>query len=106
MNMKEHILAALREQFDRWEALLGGMAEERITAPQTTSEWSVKDVIAHLWAWQQRSLSGEPPTQPSRGDSADRYTPRCCSKVSAGDHTPRSPRLHPHVERGNQRGTP
>ena len=33
MNMKEHILTALREQFNSWEQLLARMSEEQITAP-------------------------------------------------------------------------
>ena len=57
MNMKEHILTALREQFDRWEELLASMSEEQIKAPLLPSEWSIKDVIAHLRAWQQRSIA-------------------------------------------------
>lgn len=57
MNMKEHILAALREQFDRWEELLASMSEEQITAPHFDFDWSIKDVMAHLWAWQQISIA-------------------------------------------------
>lgn len=57
MNMKQHILAALREEFDRWEELLAGLSEEQVTAPLLPSTWSIKDVVAHLWAWQQRSLA-------------------------------------------------
>lgn len=57
MNMKEHILAALREQFDRWEELLASLSEEQITTPHLPSTWSIKDEIAHLWAWQQRSIA-------------------------------------------------
>ena len=55
MNMKEHILTALREQIDLWEDLLASLKDEQITAPLLPSEWSIKDVIAHLRAWQQRS---------------------------------------------------
>jgi hypothetical protein len=33
------------------------MSEEYITAPQLSSNMSVKDVIAHLRAWQQRSIA-------------------------------------------------
>ena len=33
MNMKEHILAALQEQYARWEELLAGMDAGQITAP-------------------------------------------------------------------------
>jgi mycothiol maleylpyruvate isomerase-like protein len=52
MNMKEHILAARREQLDNWEELLASLSEEQITAPHFDYDWSIKDVIAHLWAFQ------------------------------------------------------
>jgi len=57
MNMKDHILTALREQFNRWEELLASMDEEQITAPHFDYNWSIKDVIAHLWGWQQISIA-------------------------------------------------
>ena len=57
MNMKEHILAALKEQFNRWEELLKNLSEEQITTPRFDYDWSIKDVIAHLWAWQQISTA-------------------------------------------------
>ena len=57
MNMKEHILAALREQFESWEDLLVSLSEEQINTPYFDFDWSVKDVIAHLWAWQQISIA-------------------------------------------------
>lgn len=57
MNMKEHMLAALREQFERWEALLASLSEEQLTAPRFDLDWSIKDVLAHLWAWQQISIA-------------------------------------------------
>ena len=57
MNMKDHILAALREQFDSWEDLLSSLNEELIITPQFDFNWSIKDVMAHLWAWQQISIA-------------------------------------------------
>ncbi len=57
MNMKEHILAALKEEFDNWEKLLASLSEEQITAPRFDLDWSIKDVVAHLWAWQQISAA-------------------------------------------------
>jgi len=57
MNMKEHILAALREQFYSWEELLVSLSEEQITTPHFDLDWSIKDVIAHLWGWQQISIA-------------------------------------------------
>jgi hypothetical protein len=57
MNMKEHILAALREKFDNWVALLASLSEEQITTASFDLGWSIKDVIAHLWAWQQITIA-------------------------------------------------
>jgi hypothetical protein len=57
MNDKEGILITLQEEFNRWEALLASLSEEHITAPQLPDNWSIKDVVAHLRAWQQRSIA-------------------------------------------------
>ena len=57
MNGKQQILTTLREEFSRWEELLASMSEEQITAPHLPSNLSIKDVIAHLRAWQQRSIA-------------------------------------------------
>lgn len=57
MNMKDHILSALREQFEQWELMLSGMSEKQIAAPLLPSDWSTRDVLAHLMAWQQRSIA-------------------------------------------------
>lgn len=57
MNMKEHILSALRELFNQWGELLASISDKQLTAPLVPSDWSIKDVITHLWAWQQRSIA-------------------------------------------------
>ena len=57
MNTKQQILTTLQEEFNQWEERLALLNEEQITAPQLASNWSVKDVIAHLWIWQQRSIA-------------------------------------------------
>jgi hypothetical protein len=57
MNMKEHILNALREQVQAWEALTGSLTPEQITASLEPSYLSIKDTLAHLHAWQQRSIA-------------------------------------------------
>ena len=56
MNMKDHILAALQEQFKSWEELLASLSEEQVTTPNFDLGWSIKDVMAHLWGWQQISI--------------------------------------------------
>jgi hypothetical protein len=57
MNNKEQILAQLRNEFKRWDELLSSLSEAQITASQLPSRLSIKDVVAHLWAWQQRSIA-------------------------------------------------
>ena len=57
MNDKQQILTALREEFNRWEALLASMSETQIAGPSSPTNWSIKDVVAHLRAWQQRSIA-------------------------------------------------
>jgi len=57
MYMKTHMLAALREEFDQWATVLAGLNEAQITASPKAGELSIKDEIAHLWAWQQRSIA-------------------------------------------------
>lgn len=57
MTMKEHILAALREQALRWEELLLNLSVEQITTPQFDLDWSIQDVVAHLWGWLQISIA-------------------------------------------------
>lgn len=57
MYMKTHLLAALREEFDHWEQVLADLGEVQMTAAPQPGELSIKDEIAHLWAWQQRSIA-------------------------------------------------
>lgn len=57
MNMKLHILTALREEYDHWVDLLGGLNEDQILTPLLPSDWTIQDNMAHLWAWQQRSVA-------------------------------------------------
>src|SRR5262245_2206629 len=57
MKMKRHILAALNEMLDEWENLLAGLKEEEIVTPLAPEELSIKDEMAHLMAWQQRSIA-------------------------------------------------
>jgi hypothetical protein len=72
MYMKTHLLAALSEEFDHWEKVLARLDEAQITATPQLGELSIKDEMAHLWAWQQRSiarmtaaLANVEPTMPS-----------------------------------------
>ena len=57
MTTKPEILAMLRSEFDQWEGVLNSLSEEQITAPKFISEWSIQDTVAHLMAWQTRSIA-------------------------------------------------
>src|SRR5689334_828371 len=54
---KAHLLTQLRDEYNQWEALLGRLSEAQIIARQLDDGLSIKDVVAHLWTWQQRSIA-------------------------------------------------
>ena len=55
MTLQQHILAALQEQLDEWEAFLSALTPAQIQTAVKGSDWTVKDVVAHLAAWQELS---------------------------------------------------
>ena len=57
MNDKGQLLTMLRDEFTRWDRLLSSLPEEQATPRQLPSDLSIKDVVAHLWSWQQRSVA-------------------------------------------------
>src|SRR5512142_2287421 len=57
MPTKQELLISLRDELTRWEKLLGRLSEGQITARELPGGLSVKDVVAHLWAWQQLSIA-------------------------------------------------
>ncbi len=54
---KQELLAALGEEFARWDRLLNRMSEKQILARDLPSGLSVKDTVAHLMAWQRLSIA-------------------------------------------------
>ncbi len=57
MSEKERILDELAVIFNRWQVLLSSLSEAQIHTPLSPSTWTVKDVVAHLWSWQQGSVA-------------------------------------------------
>jgi len=57
MDGKTQIICMLRDEFNRWEGLLSGISEVQITAPNRMEAMSIKDIVAHLTAWQQISVA-------------------------------------------------
>jgi hypothetical protein len=88
MNMKEHILAALREQLERWEELLASLGDEQITAPLLPSSWSAKEVITHLWVWQQRSIARMEAARLNREPQFPRWNPEVEDPDAEGNADP------------------
>lgn len=78
MATKQELIRMLTDEYQRWEGLLAGIREEQALEQQLPGNLSIKDVIAHLWAWQQRSiarmeaaLGGHEPYLPRWGDGLD-----------------------------------
>jgi hypothetical protein len=57
MSDKLELIALLRDEFNRWEVLLAGLSAAQRAAPLHPSHFTVKDTLAHLRAWQQRSIA-------------------------------------------------
>lgn len=57
MPSKEQLISALRQSHDSSEHLLQRLGEDEIARPQFDGGWSIKDVVVHLWAWQQISVA-------------------------------------------------
>jgi len=57
MKSKSEILTQLRGELARWEDVLSSLSAAQITAPAFIGDYSIKDVLAHLMAWQTRSVA-------------------------------------------------
>jgi hypothetical protein len=54
---KDELLRRLDERYEWFDVLLERAAAQDTDAPGVTEEWSVKDVVAHLIAHEQRSIA-------------------------------------------------
>ena len=57
MTDKAQLISTLRDELHRWELLVQGLSEEQILTPLTPSRWTIQDLMAHLHAWQQRTIA-------------------------------------------------
>ncbi|MFN2323278.1 MAG: ClbS/DfsB family four-helix bundle protein [Trueperaceae bacterium] len=71
---KRDLLAAIEHERAKLDAALDVVAPERMLEPGVVGEWSVKDVLAHLYEWEQMALGwyragliGEVPELPAPG---------------------------------------
>ncbi len=57
MNEKTELISQLTDVFNLWRELIAGLTHQQIQQPLTPSSWTLKDVVAHMWAWQQASVA-------------------------------------------------
>ncbi len=69
---KSELLNWLQEEYKQWEALLDQIGTARMDQPGVNGDWSIKDMVAHLfYGWQPRLIArlqaaqrGEPEPPP------------------------------------------
>jgi len=54
---KSQLLAEIQKERDAPEEFLSTLSPEQMTQPGMLGEWSVKDVLAHLFEWEQMVLN-------------------------------------------------
>lgn len=54
---KDELLKNLHEEQARWEALLDQIGEAHMDEPGVAEDWSIKDIVAHLTGWRQRTVA-------------------------------------------------
>lgn len=73
---KAELLNDIRHEYARVTGLVGQLGEDELTAPGVVGDWSVKDILAHLTAWNrllpgwlEAARIGATPIIPSEGYS-------------------------------------
>ena len=54
---KEQLLIAMRTERDGLEQALTALTQEQLCATSTITRWAIKDVLAHIFEWEQMCLS-------------------------------------------------
>ena len=68
---KDAGLGALWVEYDKFYGSLLGLTEEQLSQPGVSGEWSCRDVVAHLAAWQRTAPEELPKVLAGRATSAD-----------------------------------
>jgi hypothetical protein len=56
-TQRQELLAVFENAQAEFEALLEQVGEARLTEPGVTGSWSIKDIIAHVTAWEERPVA-------------------------------------------------
>lgn len=54
---KAELLEMMQRSYTDFEALLAPLSAAQLTAPGVSGDWSIKDILVHLAAWQERAAS-------------------------------------------------
>lgn len=54
---KKQLLSLLNDEFNLWDERLANLSEEQIGASSLPNGWTVKDLMAHLMAWEQLTIA-------------------------------------------------
>jgi hypothetical protein len=72
---RSELLEAIRTEHNRLEVTLAQLDEAQMIRPGVVGDWSVKDILAHIVAWEQRmvrwvgeALQGKLPADPDNWD--------------------------------------
>jgi hypothetical protein len=87
---KEQLLAKLERAWTGLQASYAGLTDAQLTQPGATGDWSVKDIIVHVTAWEQEALKylpvilegGRPPRYSVTYGGIDAFN----AKTTAGKH--------------------
>jgi hypothetical protein len=54
---KDELIKKIETEWDNLQAALDGLTEEQMHQPGVVGEWSIKDILAHITAWQTRLIT-------------------------------------------------
>ncbi len=54
---KQELIERIETEWTRLQAALDGLTEEQMHTPGVVGEWSIKDILAHITAWQSRLIT-------------------------------------------------
>ena len=54
---KDQLLTAMRAEHDGLEQALTALTPEQLTTTSPITQWAIKDVLAHIFEWEQMCLS-------------------------------------------------
>ena len=54
---KDELIQKIKSEWDTLQAALDGLTEEQMHQPGVVGEWTIKDILAHITAWQTRLIT-------------------------------------------------